>query len=172
MKEKNKVLWEDIKMTNFYWMASEGFSEKMTAELRRSKGWESSGHLKRVSVSSPGGATSTYWLDMKCNPSKVVWVKHLPLGVGLGYFYTGLLLALFLHLCKWDNDTYFSGRKLCCPREISVVMTIFPSLVFQINSVPYLKPSEQISRGKYTVREVCLEVRESGHRWVLLPSNT
>lgn len=72
-----------------------------------------------------------------------------------GVFEFGLLLALFLHLGRWGNDTYFPGRKLCCPREVDLVMTIFPQLVTQLKPLPYLKPSEyHISGEEYTVREV------------------
>lgn len=86
--------------------------------------------MKRASVSFPGGATSIYWLDMKCNPSEVCLSKAFNIGAGGGDEGISTLACcwLFLHLCKWDKDTYFLGRKLCCPSEIDIVMTIFPSL--------------------------------------------
>lgn len=46
--------------------------------------------MKRANVSFPGGAISTYWLDMTCNPSKVCLSEAFNIGgggaVGMGVF--------------------------------------------------------------------------------------
>ena len=84
-------------MTNFDQVAREGFSEKVTAELRR-EGWEGTSRMKRGSESSPGGATSTYQLDMKCSPSEVCLCEAFNIGGTSALTYCWLCFFIFVNV--------------------------------------------------------------------------
>ena len=161
MKEKKRVLWEKIKMTNFR-LDGQG------RLLWEGDSWAKNWRMGRGWLHGKGGVsfpdTSSIW---NAAPQRSVWARHLTMGA----FLHSLLLALFHHLCKVDNDTYLPGRKLCWPSEIGLEIATFPQ-IHDPDKFSSLSEGEWTSYLRRGVR--CWGSLFGGeghsHRWVLLPS--